>query len=459
MASEKFRRQLRHEAQLWKAEGLINDSVYELLSNRYQFNSIDSVASSRFVMILIGLGGVLLGLGVITFVAANWQGWPREFKIFLLLSLLIGVNITGFHLWRSEPQASKRKRLGEGLLIFGALSLGANISLMAQMFHIGGSPYGLFFVWGLGVLTMAYSLRLMSLSIVSIVLVGIGYVSGISNTNIFIPRQLAGLEYLLVHMALVTAVLLIPLAYWCKSRVVFILATLLLLFSLEVNIFATLDRNFSPELMTIAFILPPALLWSYDDSLFPGVHGRPFRSDARRLAIWFLGIVFYLFSFNDFGRFYFYSRTNEVMTVQGFHIILNVILFLGLTIWQWVNLAKPRPSSPRWGLDAVSTVMAIMLVITTGVSYRYESLATSFSTFIFNVLLFLLAAGSIRVGLEEGKRGAFWGGMLLLILQILSRTLEYNTELLFKAFVFTLCGVGMIVAGLWFERHVSPQSN
>jgi hypothetical protein len=47
--------------------------------------------------------------------------------------------------------------------------------------------------------------------------------------------------------------------------------------------------------------------------------------------------------------------------------------------------------------------------------------------------------------------------MILLTLQIVSRTFEYNTELLFKAFVFVLCGVGVILAGLWFERHLSRQ--
>lgn len=127
MASEKFRRQLRHEAQLWKAEGLIDDSIYQLLSSRYQFNTIDSAASNRFVMILIGLGSILLGLGVITFVAANWQQWPRELKIILLLGLFIGLNAGGFYLWQSEPQAGK-KDVWERDYLFSAHSLWGQIS-------------------------------------------------------------------------------------------------------------------------------------------------------------------------------------------------------------------------------------------------------------------------------------------------------------------------------------------
>ncbi|MEB3277414.1 MAG: DUF2157 domain-containing protein [Lyngbya sp.] len=455
MASEKFRRQLRHETQLWKAEGLIDNSTYQQICDRYQFNTIDSAASNRFVMILIGLGSILLGLGVITFVAANWQQWPREFKIILLLSLFISLNASGFYLWQSHPETGKTKRLGEGLLIFGALSLGANISLMAQMFHIGGSPYGLFLVWGLGVLLMAYSLRLVSLGILSSLLLGIGYWSGVS--NIFVPGELTGLEFLLVHMGLLAAILYVPLAYWCQSRAIFMMAILLLIPALEMNIAVLLNRNFSTELMTIGLILPPALLWSYDDSLFPGIDSRPFRSSTRNLAIWFLGVLFFLFSFQRFGNSFFYTGSNESLTINGFNFIFDVILFGGLTICQWLYLAKPRHSGQRWGLDAVSSAIALFLVVTALVSFASQNIETFLSVFVFNLLLFLLAGGLVRIGLSQGKRGAFWGGLVLLTLQIMSRTFEYNTELLLKAFVFVLCGVGVILAGLWFERHLSRQ--
>ncbi|NES69065.1 MAG: DUF2157 domain-containing protein, partial [Okeania sp. SIO2D1] len=76
------------------------------------------------------------------------------------------------------------------------------------------------------------------------------------------------------------------------------------------------------------------------------------------------------------------------------------------------------------------------------------------ATFIINIEMFLLAAGLIRIGLMRGIRGGFWGGLVLLTLQIICRTFEYNTGLLLKSFVFILCGVGVIAAGLWFERHL-----
>jgi uncharacterized membrane protein len=76
------------------------------------------------------------------------------------------------------------------------------------------------------------------------------------------------------------------------------------------------------------------------------------------------------------------------------------------------------------------------------------------ATLLFNLLLFLLGVGLVREGVTQGQRRLFWGGMVLLTLQIFTRMLEYNTDLLFKSLVLFLCGLGVIAAGLWFERHV-----
>ena len=149
MVSEKFRHQLRQESQQWQAEGLIDSTQYEQLSQRYELHKLDSAASDRFITILIGVGFILLGLGAITFVAANWQTWSREFRVVLLLALFLGVNISGFYLWQQPETKPGQKRLGYGLLILGSLILGANMALMSQQFHQSGPIYELFLYWSL----------------------------------------------------------------------------------------------------------------------------------------------------------------------------------------------------------------------------------------------------------------------------------------------------------------------
>lgn len=460
MISDQFRRQLRQEAKLWQAEGLIDSSVYQQLSERYQFDRLETASRDRFVMILLGLGGILLGLGVITFVAANWQAWPRIVKLTLLLTLFLGVNIGGFYLWRSPTGSSSGRwqRVGEGLLLFGALILGANLALTAQMFHIGGDPYGLFLVWGLGVLAMSYSLRLTSLGVLALLLIGCSYCLGVS--ELFSPGEFSGLELLLKHLALVAGFLGVPLAYWCRSRAIFLLSLLLLLPALQVSFTALLYLNFPVGLyLAIACTLPLALLWGYDDTIWRAIDSKRFQPLARNLAVWLLSLLFFYFSFrwawestpSSFG-----NRSEG----DGF-LLVDVAVFTGVTIWEWFQLAKPNRMHPhRWGLDAITSAIAGFLIVSATVCFWHLNVSSipSVATFIFNVQLFLFAAGLIRVGLARAKRGAFWGGLVLLTLQIVSRMFEYNTELLLKSFVFVLCGVGVITAGLWFERHLSTLS-
>jgi uncharacterized membrane protein len=73
MQTPEFRRILRQEASQWEQDGLIDRNLHDQLADRYQFNQLEDEASSSFVTILTSLGCVLIGLGVLSFVAANWQ--------------------------------------------------------------------------------------------------------------------------------------------------------------------------------------------------------------------------------------------------------------------------------------------------------------------------------------------------------------------------------------------------
>ncbi|CDM94490.1 MAG: DUF2157 domain-containing protein [Limnospira sp. PMC 1291.21] len=454
MISEKFRRQLRQEARLWKAEGLVNDELYQQLADRYQFNSLETAASNRFVMILMVGGGILLGLGVITFVAANWQQWPRYMRVLLLLSVLIGFNTGGFYLWQ-HPTSESKQRLGQGLLMAGALSLGANIALLAQMFHIGGSPYGLYVVWGLGVLIMAYSLKLRSLSVLAIILLGLGYFQGI---NIALSaRDLSAIDILLQYMPIASAILFIPLAYWCQSRVVFIMALLAIAIPLLVIMGRLISfQPISGIEVVISLILIPTWLWSYRDSQWPYVHGQPFQAIAHRLAILYLGFLCFLFSFFQVWKnldFWTYRSNPENPNVM----LINILAFVVISLWQWFQIIKPHGSQRYWGVDAYTTAISALIIITGIVTFWHISIAEipTTATLIFNVQMFLLGAFTVRLGLLKGNRSAFWYGMVLLVLQIISRMFEYETELLLKALVLVLCGIAVIIAGLWFEKNLS----
>jgi uncharacterized membrane protein len=484
MVTEKFRRLLRQESEKWWTEGLIDAELHEKLAERYQFHQLERDASNRFVGILMGLGGILLGLGVITFIAANWLDWSRSFKVMLLLSLFIGINAAGFYLWRRSPQHGLQK-LGHGLLILGALTLGANLSLMSQMFHQSGNFYQLLLVWGLGVFAMASSLPLTSLGVLSLILIGWGYGLGWIDQSIAQDNSLW--QLLLRHMPLIGSLLALPLAHWCRSRVIFALGAILVATSLVFNLrplsgWAAGQLTASGWIAMIAFTLPPALLWSYhrnlwkfsspsrlsvDSPRFPR-SSDPFQPIARSLAVWFLSILFYIFAFHWVWEVHStpgLSSDQSISPWQWQSLIDAIVLaiFAGLGWLQLTpQLRYQLHHRSLWVQEkAVNTgTVAAMLALTAGTLLWHFAIGAilEVATLNFNLLLFGLAIALIRDGLALGSRRTFWGGMLLLVLGIVSRMLEYNTGLLLKSIVFVICGIGVIFAGLWFERNARPRT-
>ncbi|NEP61351.1 MAG: DUF2157 domain-containing protein [Symploca sp. SIO2G7] len=468
MPSDKFIRQLRQEAEQWQSEGLITTSVYEQLAQRYRFSNIETAASNRFVAILIGLGSLLLGLAIITFIAANWQTWSRELRVTLLLCLFVGVNTAGFYLWR-HPISGWQRRLGQGLLFLGALILGANIALMSQLFHQSGLLYQLLFVWGLGVLVMAYSLRFTWLGILAILLIGSGYGQSLSE-SVFIG-EFFWLRPLMQYMPVLAGLMFIPLAYLCRSSWLFRLGAIAVVYSLEASLIQLELANSPVWIAAIACALPPALLWAYRDPLWARylLPVESFSKIARTLAISFLSILFYVLSFHWIWN---TSPTpvGEDFSPLPWFVLINLFVLGSLTIWEWLRLFfqireswRKRKQKEEGAVNTPpvrgllnNSVVGVMIVTSALVPYWHLSISNLpiAAVWLFNLLLFLLGTGLIREGLAQGQRRPFWGGMMLLSLQIFSRMLEYNTDLLFKSLVLFLCGAGVIVAGLWFERYI-----
>ncbi|TAF06570.1 MAG: DUF2157 domain-containing protein, partial [Nostocales cyanobacterium] len=71
MILDNFARKLRQEATMWRDEGLISSSQFQQIADRYQFNKIEAAAKESSGLIAIAVGGLLLILGIIIFVAAN----------------------------------------------------------------------------------------------------------------------------------------------------------------------------------------------------------------------------------------------------------------------------------------------------------------------------------------------------------------------------------------------------
>lgn len=465
MSTENFRRQLRHESNQWKQEGLIDSSLYNTLAERYGFSQLTDDHSNRFIGILLGLGGILLGLGAITFVAANWQDWSRVARTVLLLVLFLGVNGAGFYLWRSP--GGRLHRLGHGLLLTGGLVLGANLGLMSQMFHQSGPIYQLFLVWSLGVLAMAYGLRLVSLGVLSWILMMLGYWN-FAGTFPSGTTDLALLPQVVTYLPLLVSFFYLPLAHWLRSRWLYGLWGISFAILFSQSQAAWFFRSGYPIwAIAFAFVLPPALLWVYRADFGVGLRHRPqgrtrdlFQPVGRSLSIWSLSFTLYWFSFRFPWQDVPFERIFADRPVSIVSPSITLIFYGAIAVYGWWQVVRfeRRVSQSRW---LISPVLGGSLCILYGAGIAYLRAGSSFSVFgpvVINILLFGLSVCLIHDGLYLGIRRRFWGGMIVLVIALISRMFEYNTDLTLKAIVLSLCGLGIIAAGLGFEYRAKQSA-
>ena len=152
MRERAFLRRLQAELPGWVARGWLTPENSRAILDEA---AARAAAPVHFLSSALGvLGAVLLGAGVITFFAANWGVIPKAGKLALLLGALWAAYLAaGWMLARGGAP-----RIGQALLLLGVILFGANIMLIAQIYHIDAHyPDGVL-TWALGALLAAWLL-------------------------------------------------------------------------------------------------------------------------------------------------------------------------------------------------------------------------------------------------------------------------------------------------------------
>ncbi|WP_226669811.1 DUF2157 domain-containing protein [Metabacillus litoralis] len=105
------------------------------------------------IQIISIIGAVLIGLGVLSFVASNWSAMTNIEKFVLLLCTLVLSYVLA---WLAEE---KRPHTSKALYYLGAFIYGAEIFYIGQMFHLGGEVGSALIAWAVGILSLAIYLR------------------------------------------------------------------------------------------------------------------------------------------------------------------------------------------------------------------------------------------------------------------------------------------------------------
>lgn len=142
MTDAEFARALTPQLAAWTAEGLISPEQAGQLRARHPLPG-PSARGTPWATTLAVVGAVLLGLGVITFVAANWGAIPDALKLGLLVVSMLAAYAGGYAL-RDRPGG--RPGLGLSLYLLGALLYAATLFFVAQGLQLGTPGWLLLFL-------------------------------------------------------------------------------------------------------------------------------------------------------------------------------------------------------------------------------------------------------------------------------------------------------------------------
>lgn len=144
-----FLKRLKNEMPAWVENGWVSEAHGNAILQRYDTRGDQvSLLSAAF-----GILGVLLLLsGIITFFAANWDGMSKLAKLLVLFASMLAA----YALAIKPFNRTRFPRLFQAMLLLGAGMFGANIMLIAQIYHIDSHyPNGVL-LWALGALLLAW---------------------------------------------------------------------------------------------------------------------------------------------------------------------------------------------------------------------------------------------------------------------------------------------------------------
>ena len=424
--SSSFRSDLSRELDAWRAEGLVTPEQADEISRRYGLDDLRAESVGLLLLAIYTIGAILIGAGVISFVAAHWGSMGPWTKVPLLVGAMLAAHLTGFYFWRVR---GSRPALGHGLIILGTLIFGANIALLAQIFHIQSDYYTGFGACAIGAAAMAYALRSTPNAVIALVASFVWFCGWVGDY-----------QHGFCYYPFVAAAAMLPFAYMKRSVLTFTLT--LLVAGVSIAIHAGVDGEaFRPY--GLAMLGLGQLLFSWGLLSERTARFRGFAAPAGVLGVSALIAGAYPLSFHEVAH----VRSDWHLDGWMWTVPVAAVCIASLFTWAIALGTALRKASARPLAAAVAAAGGLILVGMLAGEYVFATISA-------NLALVVLAAGLAGGGVAAGSRGVFWSGLVLAALVIVSRFFEYDTGLMLKAGVFATCGVGVIFGGMMFEKYV-----
>ncbi|MET3659999.1 DUF2157 domain-containing protein [Aquamicrobium ahrensii] len=209
--------QLRQDVERWVSSGLIDRPTAEKLVSDAERRDRRSFGPGAALAMMAAL---LFGAGVLIFIAANWEAFPRLVRVASLFALIIGGYVGGAFAKLKDYSA-----IGEALWIVAAAAFGGSLALIGQMYHMSGDESVAILTWCVATALAAVALRSGPLTVAAVAIADVwlsgaftggltGYAS-YGNPNLFLPivAVLFGISYWTPSRAARHLILLSLIAY------------------------------------------------------------------------------------------------------------------------------------------------------------------------------------------------------------------------------------------------------
>lgn len=426
----RFRKQLKTELGVMQSEGLIDESQAGSISDRYQLDDLATEATGKLLMAIYLIGAFLIGVGIVSFVAYHWNAMGKGLKLSIIFTAMLASHVAGFYLWKVKDVFPK---LGHSLICLGTLIFGANIGLIAQMFHIKGEWNGLFLPWAIGAIVMAYAVGSAPNAVI-----------GLITSFIWFIGTLDWYGDAAWWYPFAAAALFGGYAYYQRCKPVFTMTLVAIAISLPISMASGDGEGFGvmAGMLSVGLLFFSLGLLSRKSDDY-----KDFAAPAYSIGMLSTAIVLFLNSFLDFSV-DIISDAPDFFNNQPHLVASGAVVFALAIAMCWFGFFKNRDNLAFQIIAAI--MLTSLLAVTAGC---FTSDLVVFANVLF-VALGCVLTWSARI--FEDRR-LFWSGILIIASFVIARTLEYETGLLIKSAVFIACGVALMVAGVMFEKFLKAR--
>ncbi len=383
----------KNQIEQWLKEGTITkDQAQKMLADTSKYKKEQT--SNKLITVFSTIGAIVFGIGVILFIASNWQQIPNIIKVLILLGSTLGSYYIGYVL---RYQKQTLVKVGASLIFLGALLFGATIFLIAQMYHVNANNHTLILIWLAGIIPLVYALK---------------------------TKPIAGLSSFL--------------------------------FFIWIGLFVFRNISFRDNSIDFADFFALPVLYLVSGILLFGIGGLHYFSDDlkdvariyRIAAIKIIMLVLFLLTFRFFSGNYNGHNIREGLELSS-QFIPGFVIFSGLAIvFTIINLFFNPPktdTSIHEGFAGLG-LSAIALIF-----FFYPS-TTNIYVLLFNLILALLILTLLFIGYQREDMRLVNIGMAYLSILVIVRYFDFFWELLPRSIFFTVGGLILILGSIALER-------